>query len=294
MRVSEMMLFNSIGNRLNRQTNSLLKTQEQVSSGKRIAQPSDDPIGHAQVIAYEKSLAESEQYLRNIGQANDAFSITETVLQSVEDQLLRARELSVQMANGIYNATDRADSALEVQQVYDQLIALANTKQGEEYIFAGDEIRTIPFQTDGTYQGDSGESKIPIGVGATVIKNIPGDRLFKGVGGGIDLFKTVKDLQTALEGNDVSGVQTALSTFTTAQDQVLGERALVGARFNRAETSANVLEDFKLTVSELKSDLEDVDITRAISELVLKQNILETTRATAARLMQRTLLDFLR
>lgn len=294
MRVSEMMLFNSVGNRLHRQTNSLLKTQEQVSSGKRINHPSDDPIGHAQVINYEKSLAESEQYLRNIGQVNTFLSITETALQSVEDQLVRAHELSVQMANGIHNATDRMNAALEVQQIYDQLIALANTKQGEEYIFAGDETRTVPFQANGTYQGDSGESNISIGAGATVIKNIPGDRVFKGAGGGIDLFTTVKNLQTALETNDLTGVQTALTSLTTAQDQVLNERAVVGARFNRAETSANVLEDFKLTISDLKSDLEDVDITRAISDLVLQQNILETTRATSARLLQRTLLDFLR
>jgi len=294
MRVSEMMLFKSVGDRLHRQTNRMMKVQEQVSSGKRINRPSDDPIALAQVISHDKSLAESDQYLRNIGQGRNFLSITETALQSVEDQLLRARALSVQMANASQSAADRASAAVEIKQIHEQLIALANTQQGDSYVFAGDKTRTLPFQPDGTYTGDSGESRVAVGAGASVIKNIPGGRLFKGLGGGIDLFKTVKDLQTALEGNDVNGIQTALGALSTAQDQVLGERALIGARLNRLETSENVLKDFKLTVSSLKSDLEDVDITRAISDLVLQQTLLETTRATAARLMQRTLLDFLR
>ena len=407
MRVSERMLFDRLGSRMQEQSASLLKLQEQVTGGKRINRPSDDPIGQAEVIRFEKSLKNSDQYLRNIDRLSSFVSVSEGALQTVQDQLVRVRSLAVQGANATNTAADRTIIAQEVRQIYDQLIALANTNNEGAYIFAGNAIQTRPFvnqgfytgtdisgafpltialgtndtldlsidgvsstvtltagsyatgaalatelQTQiaadtsfqnanvsaavtfntnnelvltsnavggtsavtpsggsaqtalglsagtarpaGTYLGDSAENAVLIGDNVSVVKNLPGDRLFKGAGGGADLFAVVAALQSALESNSVTGIQTALGNLTAVEDGVNNERALLGARLNRADASAATLEDFKLTVSRIKSETEDVDLPTVISELLLQETTLEATRAASARILQRSLLDFLR
>ncbi|MFQ5588129.1 MAG: flagellar hook-associated protein FlgL [Nitrospiria bacterium] len=405
MRVSEKMLLDNVADRLQRQSASLLKLQDQVTGGKRINKPSDDPLGQADVIHFEKSIESTEQYLRNIDQLTSFVSASETVLQTVQDQLIRARALAIQAANATNTAADRTIIAREVRQIYDQLIAVGNTNHAGTYLFAGNQVNTQPFvnqgtfigtaitppltistgvndvlnitidgvtdnvtlapiagatgaqlaasvetainanttfqnagisvsasfDTDhlvftsnavggtsavtpnsgtafatlvgagpgtaraaGTYLGDSTENAILIGENTRIVKNMPGDRLLKGAGGGVDVLSVVGALQSALESNDVTGIQTALGNLTGAQDQVNNERSLIGARLNRAEASESMLEDFKLTVSRLKSETEDIDLPATISKLLLQESMLEATRAVTARVVQRSLLDFLR
>ncbi len=405
MRVSEKMMFDQVASRLQQQSASLLRLQEQVTGGKRINKPSDDPIGQAEVIQYEKSLEASGQYLKNLDRLNAHMSGSESVLQTVQEQLIRARELAVQGANATNTAEDRSIMAAEIRQIYDQLVASGNTNLGGVYLFAGNKVETSPFvnkgtfigtaitppltitaasndvlnmtidgvtdnvtlnpivgatgpqfaasveaainanttfqtaglsvsvsfevdhlvftsnavggtsaatpnsgtafttlvgagpgvnQLAGTYLGDSAENEILVGENTRIVKNLPGDRLFKGAGGGVDVLAIVGELQVAFESNDVTGIQNALGDLSAAQDQVNHERALIGARLNRAETTESILEDFKLTVSRLKSETEDVDLPTVISSLLLQESMLEATRAAAARIVQRSLLDFLR
>ncbi|MCG3110443.1 MAG: flagellar hook-associated protein FlgL [Candidatus Manganitrophus sp. SB1] len=406
MRVSDQMLFQSMMVHLQRQTGSLLHIQEQVASGKKINRPSDDPIGQPLVLNYGKTLATTEQYLQNIDRGETYLTSTESTLQDVGDQLQRAHELALQLANDSYSSTDRTNAANEVREIFNQLIAMGNRSVEGRYIFAGNQTRTLPFleqgrylgtavtlpvtvtaavndqltlsldgisstltlpagsyatgtalagmvqtainadptfqaagasatvtfdtdhlvitsnseggtsaavptagtvladlglaagtnQPSGTYMGDSGEISFLIGPNTPVIMNLPGDRLFKGVGvtGGVDLFSAVGGLQAALETNDTAGIQAALTNISAAQEQVIGERALLGARLNRMDATKTVLEDFKLSITRFKSDLENIDLTQAISDFSLQQVALEATRATAARLIQNSLLDFLR
>jgi len=405
MRVSDQMLFHSVIAHLQRQTKSLIHLQEQVATEKRINRPSDDPVGQPLVLNYAKTLAATEQYLRNIGRGESYITSSESALQTVQDQLQRARELAVQMANDTNSAADRATAAIEVREIFDQLVAAANTSVEGRYLFAGNETGTIPFvdhghyigtavalpvtitaglndqltlsvdgvsstvtlpagnyatgaalagmvetaintdptllpegvsvsvefDTDhlvitsnatggasavvstagsaqvvlglaagtnrpsGSYLGDSGEVSFLINPNTSVMMNLPGDRLFKGTGvtGGVDVFAAVSGFQVALESDDVAGIQTALTNLSTAQEQVNSERALLGARLNRMDATKAMLEDFQFSISKFKSQIEEVDMTQAISNLALQQTVLETTRATAARLIQRSLLDFL-
>jgi len=406
MRVSDQMLFQSVVASMQRQTDALFQLQAQVSSGKRINQPSDDPIGQPLVLNYGNTLAATDQYLRNIESGNSYMTSADSTLQNVSDQLQRAHELAIQMANATYSSADRADAAKEVKEIFNQLIALGNTSVDGRYLFAGDQTKTIPFldqgryigtavalpvtitagvndrmtlsldgvtstvtlpagnyatgatlsgmiqnaintdptfqtagvsasvtfdtnhlvvtsnatggnssavptggtalanlglaagtnQPSGTYLGDSNEVSLLIGPNTPVVTNLPGDRLFKGVGvtGGVDIFSSVSGLQVALQNNDVAGIQTALTNISAAQDQVTNERALLGARLNRMDATKNMLSDFKTSITQFKSDIENVDLTKAISDLSLQQTTLQATQATAARILQTSLLNFLK
>lgn len=406
MRVSNQMLFQSMMAHLQRQTESLLRIQEQVASGKRINRPSDDPIGQPLVLNYGKTLATTEQYLRSIDRSEAYLTSSESALRDVGDQLQRAHEVALQLASDTYSPSDRANAAKEVREIFNQLIAMGNRSVEGRYIFAGHQTKTLPFleqgrylgtavtlpvtvtaavndqltlsldgisstltlpdgnyatgaalagmvqtaintdptfqsagvsvsvtfdvdhlvitsnakggtsaavptggtaladlglaagtgQPSGTYMGDAGEVSFLVGPNTSAIMNLPGNRLFKGVGatGGVDLFSSVAGLQAALETNDAAGIQTALTDISAAQEQVIAERALLGARLNRIDSTKMVLHDFKLSITRFKSDLENIDFTQAISDFANQQTALEATRATAARLIQNSLLNFLR
>jgi len=404
MRISDRMFFNAITERMQRQDQGLFRLQEQISTGKKINRPSDDPVKQTIIVNSEKTLSEIDQFIRNIGQADASLSVSESVLSTIEDQLIRARELALQGANGTLNAGDRSNLAKELRQIYDQIVAVANTSKEGHYIFGGHQTgaapflnkgdtigtavalpvtitatvndqltltldgttstltlpagayatgpalaamlqtaintdagfqsaslgTTVRFDTDhlmiqsnavggtsnvtvtagtaqavlglaagtsrpaGTYLGDSGESQIAIDKNNTVIKNIPGDRLIKGAGGGIDILTVVGDLQIALESNSAAAIEAVLTPLNTASDQVSNERVTLGARLNRVTTTSALHEDFKTVAQRLKSEEEDLDITRAISELVLQENALEVSRSLAARIFNTSLMDFLR
>lgn len=393
---------------MQQQSGQLLRIQEQMSSGKKINRPSDDPIGQAAIIRNNQTLSEVDQFLRNITQADTSLSFGESALQSVGDQLLRARELATQAANATYTAADRVNIAKEVKELYDQMVGVANASQGGRYVFAGDQTgaapfvrqgnttgtaitatpvspvtinatnnqltltldgttstitlpsgahtsgaalatmlqtainsdptfsalnlsATVTFETDhlvvqsnaigvasnanvtggtaqavlglsagvnrpaGTYVGDSGESRIAIDKHNTVIKNIPGDRLIIGAGGGTNILAALGGLQSALESNNMGEIQNALTNIKQAGEQISKGRATIGSRLNRIATTADMLEDFKIVVTRLKADQEDVDLSKAISELVLQQNALEASRSLASRVFTSpTLMDFLR
>lgn len=156
-------------------------------------------------------------------------------------------------------------------------------------------------QPSGTYVGTASEIQILIGSSDSVITNLPGDRLFKGtisgtpVSGTVDIFNSsVGALQVAMQTNSIAGMNTALTNLATAMEQVSNERVLIGARKNRM-TSMEVLHDeVKIALIGFKSEREDVDIAQAITDLSLKQSALEASRASAARLLNTSILDFLR
>ena len=404
MRVSNQMLFDANLAQMQRLTEGLFRLQEQLSTGRKINRPSDGPVAYGQILNDEAALARNDQFLRNISRAQSSLNVADGALDTLKDQLIRANELAVQLRSGQYSAADRAATARELREIYDQIIAVGNTYYDGRYVFAGAKTDTKPFvehgryigtavtppititaavddtlaltvdgiassvtlaagvyatgtalaaavetainadptlaaagkavtvrfdtdhlvlqskagggntavtitggsaaaglglvagtaQPAGTYLGDSAEIGIQIGAGTTLTSNLPGDRLFLGAGGGTDLLATIAGLQAALEASDNAGIDTALTNLRTAVDQVNTEAARIGANLNRADASIGLLEDLQLAIARSKSENGDVDFTAAVSKLSLQQTALEATRAAAARVLQQSLLNFLR
>jgi len=136
-RISQSMLYTNFINYLDQTTSSLQKLYEQGSSQKKINRPSDNPVGMARILSYRDSLKAIEQYRDNINNGKGWLGLADTTLSQVEDQLSRLKELTVQAANGTMNEKDRNDILREVKQIYDQLLALSNTKYEGRSIFAG-------------------------------------------------------------------------------------------------------------------------------------------------------------
>lgn len=176
------------------QQKRLSDIQQQVATGKRIIRPSDDPTGAAQILRLEQAVASTEQFQRNADAALNRLTLEETTLSSVEESLLRIREIAVQASNSTLSTSDRSALAQEVRERLDELIAFGNTRDAnQEYLFAGNMVSTRPFAkaADGTfvYSGDQGQRALQISTGRQIADSDSGDNIFVNIKNGNGTFQ---------------------------------------------------------------------------------------------------------
>ena len=170
--------------------------QQQISTGKRIMQPSDDPIAAAQVLKLERELAQYDKFDINIKAVDRRLTLQESVMQSFRTSLNRVKELTIQGSTGTLTDSDRASIAVNLKEEADFMAGLMNTKDSQgEYIFSGSKGNTKPYekQPDGSYdyQGDDGQRKIQVSSELFIPSNDSGQYLFESV---------ATDLQTTIKG----------------------------------------------------------------------------------------------
>jgi flagellar hook-associated protein 3 FlgL len=198
MRISTGEIFDGALGLMLQQQYQIAHTQQQLSSGKRISSPADDPGGAATLVGLDQSLKTTQQYQSNIASARSRLTLEESTLSSMTDVLNRIRELTVQANNAAVSNSDRGSIAAEIQQDLDQLLSLANTKESNgEYIFAGYQAGTQPFGRDPVtgryvYNGDAGSRLIQIGPARQVAIGDSGQDAFVMIRNGNGTF-TVSD-----------------------------------------------------------------------------------------------------
>ncbi|EIL92231.1 flagellar hook-associated protein 3 [Rhodanobacter fulvus Jip2] len=180
----------SIGSMMDRQSD-LSRINTQLSTGKRINQPSDDPVGAARALDMNHLIADTAQYQRNITTANARLGLEDQSLSNVTNVLGRVRTLLLQAANGSQTDETRGDIAAEMVQLRQQLLGQANSKDGQgEYIFAGNRTGAEPFASQGsvTYVGDDGQRMVAAGPGFQVATGDPGSAVFGNIPSGNGTF----------------------------------------------------------------------------------------------------------
>jgi flagellar hook-associated protein 3 FlgL len=301
MRVTHKQMADAVAYNIFRQAERLLKAQETVSSQKRINRPSDDPIGMGKVLDYGKTLSSIEQYNTNIIRGKTRLDLAETALTRVYELLNEAKNIAINESAGVLDT--RSGAAEEVKGIYDQILQLANTKVGANYIFAGHQTDTAPFSRDSnynaTYNGDSGDIRLIIGEGVDISINADGNETFTGstLPAGVNIFDTLRDLIDGLENADTAAGTTQIANqvtpLQTAVDQILDVRATGAITAVRLETTENQLARLKLKVEDMLSSVEDVDLAQAIIDLQLQETAYQTALQTGARVFQPSLINFL-
>ena len=173
IRISSQQIFSGGINRLQELNSSLNQTQEQISTGKRVNKPSDDPVAAARILKLDQELSRIETYQRNAGLADNRLQQEESALASSVDVIQRIRELTVQAGNGSLSPNDRKSISSEMKERIGQLANIANTRDASgEYIFSGFQGSTAAFGKDASgswvYQGDEGQRVLEIDDGVTV------------------------------------------------------------------------------------------------------------------------------
>jgi len=288
MRVANKSVFDAAKYQLASIAEELNNANLIVTTGKRINKLSDDPVGVTQGLNIKAALANIEQLGRNISLGNLWLAASESALSQTQGIVSELRALSVQMASATTDAASRNSSAQIVQNMLVEIASLANTDVSGRYIFGGTKTDAAPFSQNGTYSGNNDAFTIKSGKNATIEVGSDGSAAFG------TLFTTLSAFQTALETNDVSGIQDAMTGLNTNFDAISEKISYVGAQMRRIEVKGEILENLNLSNTERLSEVEDADITEAVMNLKSVEFAYQATLASSARVMSLSLVNYLK
>lgn len=275
-----------------------------LSTGRRIHRPSDDPAGTFQSMRINRSITEVVQYQKNVAKARSWVELTDQALNEATDVMHRTRELAIYGANGTQTEEQRIAMAMELDQLVRSLIQVGNTRYGNRFIFAGQETLQRPFEeipnphphlderVDFAYHGSNpidGGVVFEISEGVTIQVNVFGDEVIAPM---IEAVMRIRDY--LLDDDTDSLVHQGLADLDAALDTMLKWRAHLGARTERLDRVEERLGVAEITLTQLLSHTEDTDVARALMELKIEENVYRAALGVSARMMQPSLLDFLR
>ena len=289
---------------LTAQNEALYERQTIIASQKRINRPSDDPIGMGKVLDYRQTLSSIKQYESNIQNGKKRLEITEITLDLVDELLQGVRGIAMSEAGG--TTESRLLTAGELENMFDQLLDLANSELNGNYMFSGYRTQTAPFSRDDTlattfdrftvtYNGDVGEERFIVAHNSEITIDTDGRPLFQNpAAGGINIFDAMRDLIVALETDDTTAISAQAELIDQGREQINNLRAANAPILFQLDISENHWQKYKPKIQELLAQEEEVDVTQAVVELQSIELAYQTTLATTARITQQGLIDFLR
>lgn len=272
------------------------RSSEEITSGRKLLRPSDDPVGARQALMNRARLAQIAQFKSNIDLSLGDLNAADSFLDQANLRLTRVKEIAVQMGSDTSSPGARKAAALEVDALIDDLVALGNSTFRGRTIFAGENSLSQPFTRTGsavTYSGTEAGLQRRISNDMPLVETtVPGSQVFGS--GSTSAFQTLFALKTALDSNDGNAIRNILPTVDADQQRVLSARTVIGGRTERVQTTRERLEAQALEIQTLQSTIEDADLAESISELQLRQTALQATLGVAGQVLPTTLMDFLR
>lgn len=308
MRVSTNTLYDQGTRSMLQQQGDLFRLQQQLSSGKRIMVPSDDPIGAARAHELTQSLSLNTQYATNRHHAMDNLQQVDSTLGAVTDVIQNVRVLTVAAGNPVYSDNERMIMATELRDHFEQLLGLANTQDEQgNYLFSGFKGDTPAFKRldddptkDGflklAYQGDDGKQLIQISASRQLPVSVTGKDVFVFGENGENLFDTINEFITSMEASDSGAdldniVSLTLKGLDTALDNVLTRRAAAGSGLREIDALQQIGEDTAIQYQQSLSRLQDLDFAQAISDMMRQQVLLEAAQQSFARITNLSLFN---
>lgn len=304
MRVTQSMLSSNMLRNLSSSYNKMGKLQEQITTGKKVNRPSDDPVVVMKGMAYRMEVDKVAQYKRNLGEVNNYLDSSDDALDQVGSALKRAGELVNKGATGTLTEDDREKIMSELQQIREQIQDMANTKSGDKYIFSGTKTSTPLYDKNATppatgypplgTPGFTSDINIEVFDGVSLKVNTDALDLFSKIDG---VFQGLVDgtLDPASPGvPNQEDFSAAMTAFEGQFGDVLTLRADIGARQNRSEMMENRLESQEGSAKKQMSENEDVEYEKAITDMITEEAIHRAALSVGAKIIQPSLVDFLR
>jgi flagellar hook-associated protein 3 FlgL len=300
MRVTQSMVANNALRNISTSYQQLSKTQEELSSGKKITRPSDDPVIASQGIAYRTDVSQVDQYTRNLDTANTWAQSSDSALSEANDVLQRVRELAVQASSDTNTPDDRTAIQQEVDQLKKQLADIANTQVGNKYIFNGTNTGTQPVTigSDGSITVNNGNATpgdpsnkvmVQVNQGVNLQINIDPANVFNQ-----KLFDDLDKLETNLtNGSDGNTISQSISDIDSHLNSLSAAQSDLGARENRISLITNRLSTQQQIATTIMSNNEDADFEKTLVDYQQQQAVHTAALSVGAKIMQQTLVDFL-
>lgn len=310
MRVTEGTNFEVFRDSIRRSKGRLEDLQMQAATMKKVMTPSQDPANAAKVLELRTEKSNNDQFQINGRLAETFLTNSESALQELSEIVLRAKEIALAQSSGASASIEtKAAVAEEVNQLYQQSIAVANRRIGDRYLFGGYKTHQPPVDNDGRYLGDDGNMTIEITHDLLVAMNVPGIEIFNThpsssedaqklysspVGENTNLFNELKNFRAALLTGDTPGVQNTLEKFDQLHAKITAQRAKIGSRISGLSTSNQAIERHNMTGAQLLSSIEDADLAQVMTDLTREEQIFQAALSSSQRLLQPTLMDFLK
>ena len=308
MQISTNYLFDRASAQMSQLQNDLAKSQAQISAQKQVLNPSDAPDQAAAITRLKSVIGRNDNYSKALDTIQARLDTESTTLSSASDVLIRIKELAIQANNGTQGNTSRAAIATEMVGLRDQLLSLANsTDTTGNYIFSGSKVNTPAFAENSgvvTYQGDQTHMKVAVGDQRTIAINRPGSTAFVrvvrtegGVSSGTGFFQAIDDLITGVKATDGSGsvaMQRGLTEMDALHQGVVLAQAQSGTDMKVVEQQRAVLDDTKLSLKTTLSNVEDLDMATAITQMQKQILSLEAAQSSFAKVSQLTLFNYIK
>jgi flagellar hook-associated protein 3 FlgL len=294
MRITTGMTQRNILADLNRVSDKLSRTQSKIASNREITRPSDDPFNAARALALRTSMESTQQYQRNIQDALGWQETAEIALSDITDALHRAQELAVDGASDTSPPEARLSIAAEIDQLIEGIKQNGNSTYRGRYVFAGTTTDAPPYVAgDDLYHGSPDDVERQIGPGVALSIGLRADS-FLGNGGDGKLLQVLRDVSTHLKADDGPALRGDLDLLGAKEDELLGARALNGARQNRLDAALTRLTEVEESTLKQLSETEDVDIAKAMIDFTSQQAAYQAALKAGASIVQSSLMDFLR
>lgn len=293
MRVTDKLIFDRASRDTSRARERAEEAMRAASTGSRVDHPSDDPAAAGMIQAFAMSSARLAAVSRNAGMARSEMEAADGALDGIALALTRARELAVQMSQSGYTASGRAGAAGEIGALLSEVVARANTRFGNRWLFGGTRDGGDPFDAAGSYSGDANVRRVEIAPGVLQDASIRADVALKGVGGGVDVFGVLQQLQAALAANDEAAVRSTLTGLDASLDQVALARSEAGLGIDTFTTAESAAKQASSDEKTRGDKLGEVDLIDSSIQLSLSQRALEASLSAAAQGFKLSLLNYL-
>lgn len=267
--------------------------QEQVTTGRVLNRPSDSPTDTAAAMRIRASLSDQKQYARNGQDGLGWLGQIDSTLSAMTDQLRRARGLALQGANtGATTGTAQEALASEIDQIRASLLSSANTTYLDRPVFGGVTSGSAAYDSAGAFIGVSAAVSRTVSDGVRIAVDVDGPAVFGTTGD--SMFDELAALAAALRAGDSTGIQSGLTALTARMDTMTAAQADVGTRSGRVERSVQAANDAVLALTTSLSEIENTDLIKAMVDLQMQETAHQAALAATSRVMQPSLLDFLR
>jgi flagellar hook-associated protein 3 FlgL len=308
-RVTETSMTSKVLSDLQRSLQRGQKLQSQISSGKLLSRPSDSPTGTVTALQLRTEARATQQYGRNADDGIGWLGTIQDTLGDASTSILRIRDLTVQALNATNSGTSRDALAGEIDNIRDTLVGQANTTFLGRPVFGGATPGSVAYKVDPSNPGmmlfvgqQPDPTAIPpilpvtrtVGPNAKVRIDSSGPEAFGQPGSPTELFTVLKNLSDSIRAGDDTATNAGLANLDTAHETLKAALSDAGARYNRVEQMKQSADDHMLSVTSQLSDVEDVDLPKAIMDLQIQQTSYQAALAAAAKVIQPSLIEYLR
>jgi len=310
MRVTNQELFDILL-RYDRLRNSQLKrATEEISSGKSLLFPSDNPVDFARKLRFERLVGKLKRFNRNVDLTGSILSTAETSLNSSVNLLQEARVKIVQVLNtGALNGEDAKVLADYFRKVAEYIVNMGNTRVGDSYIFGGVKSQSPPFGSDGTYSGETVETTVSVANGVDINTTFNGGDYFgvNRVSNKITVVEVLNRIADIIESGNLSQLQTEtitvdlgdgaedlklLDAFDKGLSKIMAFRSILGTKERIVESLKTQNEAIALHFKELQSKIEDADYASVISEYEKAKTAYQALLASIEQTQNLSLLNY--